>query len=99
MAFGNGNGYSMGSFDAQRLGDSGVSEVINYCNRCIHYVAPRATFMDAKCALKDPNFGALCGYYDYDFQRFRPAAAPMDDQPTNLWQRAAAALRNLANGQ
>jgi hypothetical protein len=80
--------------------------VINYCNRCVHYVAPRATFMDAKCALKDPNFGALCGYYDYDFQRFRPAAAPMDDQPTtagpelrsNLWQRAAAALRNLANG-
>lgn len=54
--------------------------------------------MREKCALNDPNFGALCGYYDYDFQRFRPAAGPMDDQPTNLWQRAAAALRNLTNG-
>lgn len=73
--------------------------MINYCHRCVHYVPPKVPLMREKCALKDPNFGALCGHYDYDFQRFRAAPTPMDDQPTNLWQRAAAALRNLANGQ
>lgn len=44
--------------------------MINYCNRCVHYVEKKPLIRE-RCALNDPDFGGMCGNYNYDFQRFR----------------------------
>lgn len=60
--------------------------MINYCNRCIHYVTKNPLTRE-RCALNDPDFGGLCGNYNYDFQRFRPSE--VEESPSRAaWKRA-----------
>lgn len=47
---------------------------MNYCDRCIHFVHKKKwknTVIPEHCEMNDPDFGALCGKYDYNEEKFR----------------------------